>query len=317
LGLNILKPNGNYSWIVPNKLLAADYARNTLNLLSNTGLEQIIDVSDFPVFKGKGVYPIIINGQKSVKKNFSKVQAKTKDNFVDEKFIPTKNVFTAQTLKDFGIKVMSGTTGFEATKIKQFVNDRKDGIKFTVSGNVDRYEYNNINVQFMKHKYAKAYICNDEEIAKSKWKFWNSPKVVVAGMTKVIEAVYVKEPLGIGVGCYAIYEFADFNPKVISGILNSKYFSYYLNIEFKDKHLAGGYLAINKSTIEALPWTDIDQETQLKLEELVDKVIMCKKNKTDSNEHEKSIDKLVYEIFDVSLLMQREIDSRIKSLEKK
>ena len=81
------------------------------------------------------------------------------------------------------------------------------------------------------------------------------PKIIIAGMTKVIEATYVDSPLAIGVGTYAIYDFNGISPYYILGLLNSKYTSYYLRTKFKDKHLAGGYLAINKSTIEKLPFT--------------------------------------------------------------
>src|SRR5690606_31910114 len=47
-------------------------------------------------------------------------------------------------------------------------------------------------------------------------------------------------------------------PYALTTVLNSRYLSHYLNIKFKDKHLAGGYLAINKSTLEELPIVKID-----------------------------------------------------------
>jgi hypothetical protein len=56
-------------------------------------------------------------------------------------------------------------------------------------------------------------------------------------------------------------------------ILNSKFLTFYLNIEFKDKHLAGGYLAINKSTIEALPLVKATKKQQLPLIALADTML--------------------------------------------
>jgi hypothetical protein len=194
---------------------------------------------------------------------------------------------------------MSGTTGFEAQKIKQNITENKKGIKFTVSGNIDRYEYNNVMVRYMNTKYAQAYITNDKNIAKSKWEFWYNPKIVVAGMTKEIEAVYVEEPLAIGVGCYGIYDYGDFNPKALVGILNSRYLSYYLNIKFKDKHLAGGYLAINKSTIEALPMVDIDSKNQNQIAAIVDKITIQKEQGKDCSTYEGKIDELVYKLYNI------------------
>jgi hypothetical protein len=205
---------------------------------------------------------------------------------------------------------MSGATGFEAQKIKGNVNENKKGIKFTVSGNIDRYEYNNFNVRYMKTKFKEAYILKNENIAESKWFFWNQPKIIVAGMTKVIEAAYANEPLGIGVGCYGIYEFAGFNPKAILGILNSKYLSYYLNVRFKDKHLAGGYLAINKSTIEALPFVDLEEKHQNEIAILVDKIISLKQQGNDSSEQEKKIDELVYKLYEITPDEQKIIEGQ-------
>ena len=110
---------------------------------------------------------------------------------MNNNFTIVQDIHTLNTLKDFGIKVMSGTTGFEAQKIKQNITESKKGIKFTVSGNIDCYEYNNLHVRYMNTKYSEAYIFNDSNIATSKWEFWNNKKIVVAGMTKKIEAVYV------------------------------------------------------------------------------------------------------------------------------
>lgn len=299
LGIDISKPNGTYSWIIPNKLQIADYAKKTMDMLLSNGLKRSIDVSIFPVFKGVGVYPIVIDGKKNSDILFEKLAVNSEEDIINENFNTVKEIHTLKTIKDYGIKVMSGTTGFEAQKIKQNITENKKGIKFTVSGNIDRYAYNNVMVRYMNTKYAQAYITNDKNIAKSKWEFWYNPKIVVAGMTKEIEAVYVEEPLAIGVGCYGIYDYGDFNPKALVGILNSRYLSYYLNIKFKDKHLAGGYLAINKSTIEALPMVDIDSKNQNQIAAIVDKITIQKEQGKDCSTYEGKIDELVYKLYNI------------------
>lgn len=308
IGITLSKNNGKYSWIIPNKIHIADYAKRTTELLKNNGLYESIDVSVFSVFKGVGVYPIVISGDKSNRFQFQRYNTISEESFKNSVFEPFVEIITPKTLKDFGIKVMSGATGFEAQKIKVNVNENKKGIKFTVSGNIDRYEFNNVNVRYMNSKFKEAYIFKNENIAESKWLFWNQPKIIVAGMTKVIEATYVNEPLGIGVGCYGIYEFAGFNPKAILGLLNSKYLSYYLNIRFKDKHLAGGYLAINKSTIEALPFVDLKKNHQEEIAKLVDKIISLKQQGKDSSEQEKKIDELVYKLYNITADEQKIIE---------
>jgi len=300
---DISNKGGIYSWIIPNKVLISDYAKGALSYLKENGLQSSLNVSSFNVFKGVGVYPIILSGKNCSKivkfdefylEKFTDLNTKT---FQREKELPTYS-----TVRSHEIKLSSGTTGFEAQKVKQYVNDEmtKDSIPFTVSGNIDRYCYNNANVQFMKQRYAQAYIGRFDELAESKWSFWNKPKIIVAGMTKVIEAVYVEEPLALGVGVYGIYDFKGINPYSLTAILNSKYLSYYFRIKFKDKHLAGGYLAINKSTIEEFPIVIPSDSVELILG-ILSKIIHRIINKSNLKEFitfiEEIIDALVFELY--------------------
>src|SRR5690606_29869908 len=131
--------------------------------------------------------------------------------------------------------------------------EESNSIPFTVSGSIDRYSVTNTNLRIMGLKLERAFVRKSNSIASSKWNLWIKPKIVIAGMTKEIEAVFVDKPLGLGVGVYAIHDWGHFDPFFITAILNSEYLTYYLKIKFKDKHLAGGYLAINKSTLEKLP----------------------------------------------------------------
>lgn len=197
-----------------------------------------------------------------------------------------------------GLKVCSGATGFEAQKIKENVCEleTKDTIPFTVSGNIDRYVYNNLNVRYMKSRYNKAYIYLSSKIAESKQRMWNNPKIIIAGMTKQIEACYVDTPLAIGVGVYAIYDFAEYDPFYILGVLNSKSTTELLVTEFSDKHLAGGYLAINKSTIEQFLFPkDVSAGIQQKIANIARSIHIekLKDPRSDTSKLENQIDEMI------------------------
>lgn len=244
-----------YCWIIPNKLLVADYAKKTLHKLkAECGLEKTIDVSVYDVFKNASVYPIIVLGNKVSHEQFNSYFLNNYTDLIDNRLNKKESVEESNKvrLSLLGLKVCSGATGFEAQKIKENICeiDNNHTIPFTVSGNIDRYVFNNTNVRYMKDKYSRAFIYLDSNITESKQEMWKNPKIIIAGMTKKIEACYVDTPLAIGVGVYAIYDFAGYNPFYILGILNSKSTTDFLTAEFSDKHLAGGYLAINKSTIE-------------------------------------------------------------------
>jgi hypothetical protein len=300
-----------YTWIIPNKFLIADYAKQTRNKLINNGLLYSVDVSSFNVFKSASVYPIIILGlnKNTVVKEFKELLLEKYEDLSLRDFkLPTK-LRSHRLFIDSKIRIGSGATGFEAQKIKGLLTEEsyKGSIPFVVSGNIDRYTFTNKDVRYMGNKYSKAFIRNNGEIAGSKWAFWSSPKIVIAGMTKKIEAVFVKEPLGLGVGVYAIFDWGKHNPQYITALLNSKYLSYYMTIKYKDKHLAGGYLAINKSTIEGLPFIECNSENVFNA--LVDYIIFLNSNLKESpinefvpNSHiiqlfEEVIDALVYELY--------------------
>ena len=290
-----------FFWIIPNKFLIADYAKKTKESLEQKGLYSSVDVSVFKVFKNASVYPIILSGSKLLDKDFCKYALDKYDDLLLNKAKPIKEMKASSIIKECGIEVCSGATGFEAQIIKEYVVDgeRENVIPFTVSGNIDRYQYNNTDVRYMKSKYHKAYIRKDCDVANSKLRMWMSPKIVIAGMTKVIEATYVDTPLALGVGAYAITAFNNYSPYYITGLLNSKYTSYYLRSKFKDKHLAGGYLAINKSTIEQLPFVEADAATQELISSNAKKIIQLKKinPNADTSSLEREIDEKVHELY--------------------
>lgn len=312
LNKDICCKDGYYSWIIPNKFLIANYANKTKNLLINSfGLYQSINVSKFNVFEGLGVYPIIIQGNNSKKSIFQEYMLENYHDLLLRRFVKPVELINYKTLKEFGIKTYSGTTGFQAMQITNNISEIKtnNSIPFIVSGCVDKYVWRNNNVKYMGSFYNSAYINNlNKIISDSKWNFWLSPKIIIAGMTKVIEAVFSNVPIGLGVGIYGIYNFGSFDPYSLTAILNSKYLSYYFQNKFKDKHLAGGYLAINKTTIENLPALKIKPEFNLILKN-ISKYIHFLKYYDISNRFieislyfENLIDAIVYEIYLFDLL---------------
>ena len=290
-----------YCWIIPNKLLVADYAKKTLHKLkAECGLEKTIDVSVYDVFKNASVYPIIVLGNKVSHEHFNSYFLNNYSDLIDNRLNKKESVEESNKvrLSLLGLKVCSGATGFEAQKIKENVCeiDNNHTIPFTVSGNIDRYVFNNTNVRYMKDKYSRAFIYLDSNITESKQEMWKNPKIIIAGMTKKIEACYVDTPLAIGVGVYAIYDFAGYNPFYILGILNSKSTTDFLTAEFSDKHLAGGYLAINKSTIEQFLFPqDVPSDVQQRIADIAKSIHLAKKEnpKSDTATLESQIDSIV------------------------
>ncbi len=87
-----------------------------------------------------------------------------------------------------------------------------------------------------------------------------------------------------------------------TGLSHSRFLSYYLNVKFQDKHLAGGYLAINKSTVEELPLVPTPRNVQDQLASLVDEVIAAKEGErtVELKRLERKIDQVVYKLYSLS-----------------
>jgi hypothetical protein len=262
------------------------------------------------VFDNVSIYPIIIIGNKLVK-SFKRFKANQLNDLSSNNLKLETTVNLHPTFKDFGIKVCSGTTGFQAKQILKYISEKrtKHSVPFVVSGSIDPYFIRFDSIRYMNRKFKRAFITKGTDIASTKWAFWQNEKIVIAGMTKRIEAIYFTEPLAIGVGVYAIPNYSTFHPKVLLALMNSKYLTYYLNTKFRDKHLAGGYLAINKSTIEQLPLVKIEECKQNDILMLVDRILSLTQNDDYLQNSQKQakvkaleakIDQLVYKLYDLT-----------------
>jgi type I restriction-modification system DNA methylase subunit len=264
LKVNEISKNNCYGWIIPNKLLISDYGKKTLSFLKENGLNKVINISSLPIFENVGVYPIILINN-IVSNSYLEYKINNIQNLYNiDDYVVKDNVFIRfKTFKDFNLLINSGATGFEAQSLIPLINEKNEGIDFAVSGSIDPYSIDLKNVPYMKNKFNFPKIKLDSNIiADSKIKFWCKDKIVVAGMTKRLEAYYTEEPLALGVGIYGIYGFSNFSPLFLLAIINSRFLTHYLTTVFKDKHLAGGYLAINKSTIEDLPLVNASEKIQ-------------------------------------------------------
>lgn len=309
LGLKLRAKNGCFAWIIPNKFLVAKYAKNTLDMLIKEKLlGHCIDVSNVNTFDNASVYPIIVLGGNNAK--FERFFIEMQDDLLAQNLKQIKFIDwdRFKTFAEFGLKIQSGLAGFQAQSIVEFLSNASDkkenSIPFAVSGSIDRYLINTNLVKYMKHTYKNPQIAPNNAVSTEKWKFWCNEKIVIAGMTKQLEACYIKTPLAIGVGIYAIYDFMGLNPLLILGILNSKFMNYVFTHKFKDKHLAGGYLGINKNNLETLPIFEFSDKSKNLINEvvnLVNQILEIKKenSQTDTTKIEKDIDNLIYKLYNL------------------
>ncbi|GAA9746233.1 class I SAM-dependent DNA methyltransferase [Helicobacter pylori] len=316
MGLRLQKVS-NFAWIIPNKFTSTEYGRPIFEKLkSENKIKSIIDVSDIKTFENASVYSILLIGKNNsvYSEYYIESQDDLSNNNLKERILSIdRSRFI--TMAQYGLKFQSGTTGFEAQKIFSYIKSgyQQDSIPFAVSGSVDKYVCDTSRVPYMRKCFKYPHISVKVPVAKTKIDFWTNEKIVIAGMTKVIEAYYTKTPLALGVGIYAIYDFCGINPLLILGVLNSSFMSWYARENFKDKHMSGGYLGLNKGNLEKLPMFELEksnQPTANKIIALVDKILKSKEKdpKANTQRLEKEIDALVYQLYHLT-------DEEIKIIE--
>ncbi|WJX97602.1 DUF7149 domain-containing protein [Helicobacter pylori] len=316
MGLRLQKVS-NFAWIIPNKFTSTEYGRPIFEKLkSENKIKSIVDVSYIKTFESASVYPILLIGKNNsvYSEYYIESQDDLSDNNLKERVLSIANLRFI-TMAQYGLKFQSGTTGFEAQKIFSYIKSgyQQDSIPFAVSGSVDKYVCDTSRVPYMRKCFKYPHISVKVPVAKTKIDFWTNEKIVIAGMTKVIEAYYTKTPLALGVGIYAIHDFCGINPLLILGVLNSSFMSWYARENFKDKHMSGGYLGLNKGNLEKLPMFELEksnQPTADKIIVLVDKILQTKEKdpKANTQRLEKEIDALVYQLYNLT-------DEEIKIIE--
>jgi hypothetical protein len=159
-------------------------------------------------------------------------------------------------------EIHSGTTGFSASALAARLIERPpepppDGFRFVVSGNIDRYAIRPGEVRFMKRRWADPWLPGDSRpLTQRKRRLYADAKILIAGMTRRLEAAWDPGGLALGVQVYAVVPNSD--AFYLLALLNSKLLSHLFRLRFQAKQLSGGYLAINKGQLGRLPIATID-----------------------------------------------------------
>ncbi len=277
----LLRAGGCCTMITPGRLADMEYATRCRELLLSGTLHQIDDLSSVPaLFPGVSVYAHIYTWQKHrpAKKHLTAVSefvtAGRKPQPGRTHFIPQQALSSAgfavhrQAALLEGVStaplgecaaVHCGAAGFSAQLLAGELREAsslpaaEDALPFIVSGNIDRYQIKTGNVRFMKRKFQEPMLpASSSYFNAARRRLYQQPKIVVAGMTRRLEAAFAPQPLAIGVQTYAVKP-QRIDNWLLLGLLNSRLVSHWFASRFAARRLAGGFLAINKSQLEQIP----------------------------------------------------------------
>lgn len=302
LGIELLSKNSIITYIVPNKLISAPYAKALRDKLAENQILEIRDYSDVKVFKEADVYPIVFRLKKSIFKqdvimdmmkdidqisSHNKISKKIfyKDTNWDKYFDSSE--ISLKILEKIGMNpelstyatVNGAATVSEAYKIKEILFDdnnlNENKKRFINTGGIDKYKslYGKESIRYIKGTYEYPVIkCDDlKTISLKRFEESCNNKIIIGGMNKVLECYYDKGDYLAGKSTTIVYN--NENLKYIIACLNSKLMSFYYSKIFKSMSLAGGYYRIGVPQIKSLPIAfPKDRNVLVNIEKTVDKI---------------------------------------------
>jgi hypothetical protein len=274
--IELLAPGGRCGLIVPNKWATLDYARPCRELLlGQTTIERVIDLSEAKAFAGTSVYPqvLVFRKERPRASHTVLVQQSNDDgpDRVSQRSLSAAAIHLARSIDvearastqplEKITQLACGTAGYAAQQIARRLVDWRDDTRdngdrladFITSGNIDRYAIRLGQVRYLNRDYARPRLPLEiPELTAEKKRLFRGPKILIAGMSRRLEAAWDERGLALGVQVFAASQL-QLDAHYLLALLNSKLLSYLFATRFAAKRLGGGYLAINKGQLARLP----------------------------------------------------------------
>ena len=314
-GIENLSKNGILSFINPIAMLQADFAYGARKILLEKGcIEYVADCSYIKVFDSASTYPTLWKFTNNKKQGKIKVVL-----WQDDKFVYSHNIDSyernerlsiniakrevnfkrvdCQTLGEIGtLKWGTSQSGYGKKKIllKKFkrLNQSKQECYKPIIQTADIKRYSIV--------WQKEYIPT-EIYSQNIQEDFKKPKIVIARMTKNIQATFDKSGFYMGKATL-IVDYKE-NPYYILGILNSKVANFWYKYYFGATHLASGYIRYDIPYLKQLPIPKLTTKNKKITDEittLVTKILEYKKQGKDTGDLESKIDDLVYQLYELT-----------------
>lgn len=323
-GISLTKQDGVFSYIVPNKVIAAKYASSCRNLIKSNNLLAIRDYGSVAVFEA-AVYPCVLILKKQevqTDKIFEQMNTLVeplqrsvvpgdifcRDLLWDKYFIKKNEllvilkVSSFSPLAELNVTICGAATVAEAYLIKDVLREKDDDnniemFKFINTGTIDKYEslWGKKKTQYIKGGYLYPVISKADldSINSNRTIQAVSSKLIVAGMCYEIEALYDEGGTLAGKSTSIILGDNKLL-KYVLALINSKLLNFWLRINYNSLKMSGGYINVGVNELGSLPISYNPNYIE-PLSEFVDLI----NNNPTSNIIE-NIDHIVYHLYGLS-----------------
>lgn len=353
LGLRCIAIGGLVSFIVPNKFLSAPFGAAFRAFAANHArLVSLADLSRVPVFADAAVYPVVYVMQRAARAAASidqimllvhpraqtydpsrMIASTIKANLNDveswsELFSPGRDLIAKinSVSRPFG-DVFDITASATVAEAYQFLNVIKDGTAssgsypLVTSGCIDRYRclWGQIPSRYLKSRFQKPVLdMTSSVVSQSRRRQYRSKKMIIAGMTRRLEAILDTGHLAGSIPTVQIHPRPSTceSMEYVLGLTNSRLLTWYFQQLYSSLSLAGGYLRIGVPQISELRFRPIafdnrherDSHDRLKgLVETMNKLQMRitakglpsrrEQIQRDIDSVDRQIDQLIYQLF--------------------
>ena len=322
LSYKIAKNNGHITLINPNQFLSIDAGFGLRKfLVENVIIISIDDVSYLKVFDSASTYTVVWTFKKEKNGNYpirvskcnsvedigkSSLTVYKDDIIANGKYLIIANINQILIMKIEKNKIILGDiadivwgtsqSGYGKLKIK-----KED---FKKLSKIDRTKYKPIyqtrDIKKYSIKWAGEYIPINIFSDNIKKKFSLKEKILIARMTLKLQASLDLSKSYVGKSSILTITDNNFTYNFILAIINSKLIDFWYKNYFENTHLSGGYIRYDIPYLKKIPIPKISKEEQQPFIDLVDIVLTKKEKNEDTTAEEKEIDKLVYELYELT-----------------
>jgi len=288
--LQLCRQGGWHSFVVPNKLLSADYASGVRSLVGQTQIHQLRDYSRVTLFQA-AVYPLVYVTKNCVAKNrpvaspgyltyevmgtleqptatrrLCRSRLSSRQPWGLSLSRPQSWLARLQTYPrlDSAVEVAGAASVSEAYQLQPLLQEQahpSDALRFVNSGTIDRYSHawGRKPLRYLGHRYSCPVVSRSDLATALPRRYQQSicPKLIIAGLTQRLECIWDGSGgLMAGKSTTVIVISPDqgstLGPMLL-GLLNSSLLTAYFQALFGGNALRGGYLRVGPPQVRSLP----------------------------------------------------------------
>jgi hypothetical protein len=269
LAVGLTRDGGRHAFLVPNKLASAGYARATRALLAQAGALRLVrDGSGTPVFRAL-VYVLLY------------VLEKGSANPAGQQIFPSDGApwtafgddpLAARALPTLGerAEVLGAATVAEAYALAPLLTScatpAAGDLRVVNSGTVDRHvtRWGERPMRYLRRSLPHPVVRTEDQAALPPLRLQQArtPKIIVAGMTRVIEAALDAEGAFLAAKSTTIVLAPPDELPWIAAVLNSALMTRVFCARFGGLRLGDGYLRIGPPQLRALPLPRVETAAQ-------------------------------------------------------